>query len=292
MAAGYGAADLMIGRYSVGQVSVTGVTAVPALSPRIRFGLSWTLGHRHPSGEANGPGDEYRVLDFGGQLRVGADALFVGTLMRDESWSPIRSLPYVQTQGSSVALDLGEHRLEQLEEHRAGGVLSLSMQLWCRIEMDGATANARINDVRFQVPRDDWLAVVGDFTGEHFDLLEVRYHLAYANCCQSSLLELRRAREAVDRGNFDSAVIQARKAVSLMEESIRAATQDDLKAALAGRVDEEHVKLYTGIVSRAKGMGNITAHRAEAREYTRVEALFAIRLATIVLEVVAGLLAD
>ena len=35
-----------------------------------------------------------------------------------------------------------------------------------------------------------------------------------------------------------------------------------------------------------------TVHRAEAREYTGVEALFAIRLATILLEVVAGLLKD
>lgn len=198
----------------------------------------------------------------------------------------------MQTQGSSVALDLGDPRLERLEEHRAGGVLSLSMQLWSRIEMDGATTSAKIKELRFQVPRDDWIAVVGDFTGEHIDLLEVRYHLAYASRYQSSLLALRRARDAVDRGSFDSAVIQARKAVSLMEESVRAATQDDLRAALADRVDEAHVQLYTGIVSRAKGMGNITAHRAEAREYTRVEALFAIRFATIVLEVVAGLLAD
>lgn len=93
MAAGYGAADVMIGRYSVGQVAVTGVTAVPALSPRIRFGLSWTLGHRHPSGEANSQADEYRLIDFGGQLRVAADGLFVGTLVRDESWYPIRSRP-------------------------------------------------------------------------------------------------------------------------------------------------------------------------------------------------------
>ncbi|MDE0124670.1 MAG: hypothetical protein OXN97_08860 [Bryobacterales bacterium] len=73
---------------------------------------------------------------------------------------------------------------------------------------------------------------------------------------------------------------------------MRAATQDDLKAALADRVDEAHVKLYTGIVSRGKGMGNITTHWAEARGCTRVEALFTIRFATIVLEVVAGLPAD
>lgn len=166
------------------------------------------------------------------------------------------------------------------------------MQLWSRIEKGGRITSASVGEIQFQVPRDDWLAVVGTFTGDQIDLLEVRYHLAYANRYRSSLAELKRAREAVDRGSFDSAVMQARKAVSLMEESVRAATQGDLKATLADRLDKQHAKLYTGIVSRAKGMGNITAHRAEAREYTRVEALFAIRLATILLEVVAGLLAD
>lgn len=50
--------------------------------------------------------------------------------------------------------------------------------------------------------------------------------------------------------------------------------------------------LYGGVVKRAKDMGNITAHRAGAREYTRVEAMFAMRLATITLEVVGGLLAE
>ena len=288
----YGAAEVMIDWRLVGRVAVTGVRPVPALGPRIRFNLSWTLGHRPRSSETNSQADEYRLLDFGGELRVGTDALFVGTLVRDESWYPIDSLKYVQDQEGSVALDLGERLLERLEEYRAGGVLSLSMQLWSRIEMEGRTTDARVNEIRFQVPRDDWLSVVETFTGEKFDLLEVRYHLAYASRYESSLAELQRARDAVDRGSYDSAVMQARKAVSLMEGSIGAATQGNLKAALTGRLDEEHVELYTGIVSRAKRMGNITAHQPEAREYTRVEALFAIRLATILLEVVAGLLAD
>ena len=85
--------------------------------------------------------------------------------------------------------------------------------------------------------------------------------------------------------------MQARKAVTLMEESVKSARGETLKAALADVVDQRHADLYGGIVKRAKDMGNITAHRAEAREYTRVEALVAIRLATITLEVVAGLLA-
>lgn len=43
MAAGYGEGRVTIGISHVGRVAVTGVAAVPALNPRIRFGLSWTL---------------------------------------------------------------------------------------------------------------------------------------------------------------------------------------------------------------------------------------------------------
>ena len=292
MATNYGVGKVTIGPRIVGHVAVTDVVAVPALSPRIRFGLSWTLGHLRPSGEANLPGDEYHLIDFGGELRVGADDQFVGTLVRDGSRHPLRSLDHVQTQEGFVALDLGRHRLEQLEEHRAGDVLAMKMQLWPRIEMEGTTTDARVDEIRFQVPRDDWLAAVGTFTGEQIDLLEIHYHLAYANRYQLSLVELHRAREAVDQGDFNGAVVQARKAIGLMEKSVGAATGDDLKAALADRLDDRHVKLYTAVITRAKDMGNISVHRAEAREYTRIEALFAIRLATILLELIAGFLAD
>lgn len=61
--------------------------------------------------------------------------------------------------------------------------------------------------------------------------------------------------------------------------------------SLTDRIDKRHAELYGGIVKRAKDMGNFTAHRPEVRGYTRVEALFAIQLETISLEVVAGLLA-
>ena len=75
-------------------------------------------------------------------------------------------------------------------------------------------------------------------------------------------------------------------------DSSTAATGDDVKTALTDRVDKRHAELYEGSVNRAKDMGNITAHRTAAREYTRVEALFTIRLATISLEIVAALLAE
>ena len=291
MAAGYGAGRVTIGTSHVGEVTVTGVEAVPALSPRIRFGLSWTLGHRVGSGHGS-TREEYRLVDFWGELRLGADDLLVGTLVRDGSRHPLRSFDYVDTQDGPVALDLDGHRLERLEERRAGGALALTMRLWPRIEMGGATTHARVEDIRFQVPRDDWLTALRTLTGEQVDLLEIRYNLVYAGGYRTSLASLRRARDAADRGDFDAAVVQARKAIALMEEGVRAATGGNLKTALTEKTDERHAELYGGIVSRAKDMGNIAAHRAEPREYTRGEALFAIRLATITLEVVAGLLAD
>lgn len=291
MAAGYGDGRVTIGQNMVGRVAVTSVTAVPALSPRIRFELSWTLGHRVRSGEGLSP-EEYQVIDFGGELRMGSDDLFVGTLVRDGPRYPLRSFSYVDTQTGAVAFDLGIARLERLEERRAGGALTMQMRLWSRIEIGPTTTDARIEGIRMQIPRDDWIAALAALTGDHFEILEIRYHLLYADRYRSSLAELRLARDAADRGDFSGAVLQARKAVSLMEESVKAATGEALKAVLTDRIDKRHADLYGGIVKRAKDMGNITAHRAEAREYTRVEALFAIRLATITLEVVAGLLAE
>lgn len=289
MAVGYGDGRVSIGPTMVGRVAVTRITAVPALTPRIRLDLAWTLGHVTHSGGGDSP-REYLLIDFGGELRLGADDLVVGTLVRDGSRHALRSFGYVDTQAGSVALDLGRQRLERMEEHRAGAALELRTQLWTRIEMDGQTTDARVEEIALKVPRDDWLAVLGVLTKERIDLVEIRYDLVYAARYEASLKEIRLASEAVDRGDYNRAVLQARKAVTLMEESVKATTGEDLRAAMTDRLDKRHADLYGGIVTRAKDMGNLTAHRPEAREYTRVEALFAIRLATISLEVVAGLL--
>ncbi len=291
MTASYGSGDVSIAPSTVGNVAVSNVRAVRALIPRIRFDLSWTLNHAFTLEEGH-PGKQFILTDFPGELTVGPDSLFVGNLVRDASGHPIRSLSHVATQGSSVALDLGGHRLERIEEHRAGGVLTMQMQLWPRVEMGGKTIHAKVARIQFQIPRDDWLAVVGTFTGEQIDLLEIRYHLTHASRFQPSLGVLQRAREAVDRGDFDAAVIQARKAVSLMVESFEGPDGGSLKTTLADRLDDEHAKLYAGLVSRAKVMGNKAAHSASAREYTRGEALFTIRFATILLEVIGGLVSE
>ena len=290
MPTNYGESRVTLGSYLVGEVRVTSVTAVPAIFPRIQFELSWTLGHLQRTDNTD-PAKEYCLVGYGGELYLARNGPVVGVLRQQRTGHAIRSLPYVQGQSGSLALDLDWHRFEQLEEHRAGGALKLWVSLWPRVELDGATTDARIDGFQLSVPRDDWLGVVSSISGNETDLLEIRYHLSHAGRYRPSLDELTLARRAVDAGDFDGAVLQARKAVSLLEESVRSTTGSDLKSALGNRIDERHVTLYAGLISRAKNMGNIKAHAPQAREYTRAEALFAVRFATILIELVAAILA-
>lgn len=123
----------------------------------------------------------------------------------------------------------------------------MEMRLWRRVEIGGATTDARIERIKMRIPRDDCLAALGALTGVQIDVLEIRYNLLYADRYRPSLAELRLARDAADRGDFCRAVLQARKAVGLMEESVRAATGKDLKTALTDRIDARHANLYDGI---------------------------------------------
>ena len=150
---------------------------------------------------------------------MGPDNLFVGNLVRDGSGHHIPSLSHVRAQTGSVALDLGGHRLERLEEDRAGGVLTMHMQLWPRVEMDGKTIHAKVAGIRLHISRDDWLALVGTFTGEQISWRSATNSRTRVVSGQAS--ECSSVRAAVDRGDFDAAVIQARKAASLMEESFK-----------------------------------------------------------------------
>lgn len=289
MATNYGEARVSIDQYLVGEVRVTSAEVEPAIYTRIRFGLAWTLGMLHRSGTSDPP-SEYRLIDYGGELRLGRNGPVVGSLMRPGPRLPLRALPYVSAQQDAVVVELDGARFERLEEYRAGGAVALTMRLWPQIELDGSTAVARIDEMFLSIPREDWLSVVSSVTGGHTELLEIRYHLSHAAQYRESLTELAMARAAVDSGNFDGAVLQARKSVTLLEDAVKAATGGDVATALARRIDERHVKLYTGLIARAKDMGNIKAHRAAAREYSRAEAQFAVRFAAILIEVLAALL--
>ena len=286
MASNYGGAGLTIGHFKVGHVRVTSVTAAHALAPSLRLKLAWTLGNR--SAKAGPPG-EYVLVGVDGELFLGRGVQSVGALQQRGGRHLLRSLTYAQEQEDALTLDLDWYRFERLEEHRQGGTMNLWVQLVPRIEVDGTTTEAQVDDFPLSIPRDDWLDVVTSVTGDHTDVLEVRYHLSHAGRFGPSLGELAIAERAVDSGDFYKAVVQARKAVDLWAASVTTA-DSDVTSLLTDRVGDSHAELYAGLISRAKGMGNVKAHEPDAREYSRAEALFAVRFAKILIEMLAAVL--
>lgn len=65
MTSSYGSGDVSITTSTVGNIAVSHVRPVPALIPRIRFDLSWTL-HHALSLEQGHPGKEFILTDFPG----------------------------------------------------------------------------------------------------------------------------------------------------------------------------------------------------------------------------------
>lgn len=289
MPTNYGSGRFSIGSYIAGHVRVTFVTSAPALAPRIKLELAWSIGHLHATGEMGRP-VEYKITGIDGELFLGRNGPAVGAPLQLGERRHLRSLPYVQEQQTDLTLDLDWRRFERIEEYRQGGSLIFWLKLWPRAEAGGEVLDARVDEFLVTVPRDDWLAVITDITEDRTDVLEVRHQLSYAHRFQPSLSELRSAQHAVDRGDFNGAVIQARKAVSLLEEAVRAGSDQPLQAVLSDLVDQRHAKLYASLLARAKDMGNIRTHAASPREYSRVEALFALRLATLLLELLGFLL--
>ncbi len=291
MPSNYGQARLTIESHTAGQVRVDAVHSLPALAPRIQFRLAWTLSpiRNYQMTESS---VDFRVLGVDGEIRLGEQGPAVGQLFQLGERHPLRALDYADEQQMELVLDLDWFRFERLEEHRQGGPLTLWMKLWPNLEAKGLALVSRLDPFAIRIPREDWLEVVSQVSGDRTDLLEVRYHLSYAGRFQPSLGELAQARKAVDRGESVTALIHTRKALLLAEDASREEPSTSLEQLLASRVDERHAKAYAGIAGRIKELGNIQAHTVTGGNASRVEVLFAIRTAEGLWELVAGLLAQ
>lgn len=284
----------MIGSRIAGQVRLTALMSAPALGPRLCFRFAWTLGNLPESPMVPDiQVKEYRITELEGEVRLGEHGPAVGLLYQLGERQPLRSLPYVDEQTRELILDLDWFRFERLEEHRQGGPFEIWLKLWPRVEAESGTLEARVDTFQAKIPREDWLEVFSGLTREQTDILEVRYHLTYAGHFRTSLEQIREARAQVHRGDYTGAVVRARKAILLLEEAARDETSDqqNLQATLEKYLDERHAAIYGTVASRIKEMGNIQVHSPSAPDYSRMEALFAIRVSEALLELVGAVLA-
>lgn len=286
----YGSGRLVVESTLVGNVRVDGAYAAPAVAPRIRFRLALTLTPHHDGATRSPTVVDYRLTGLGGELSLTEHGKSIGVLTQLGDPRHLRSLTYVDEQYADLTLDLDWYRLECLEEHRDGGPLVLWMKLWPHLEAASGSLPGRIEGFALRVPREDWLDILSTIRPDRIDLLEVRYRLVHAAHFTTSLSELAGARQAIDRGEMLSALIATRKAVSIAESALGAGGARSLEEILSSRIDAEHAKSYAGIASRLKALGNIQAHVSPSPAVSRLEALFAVRTAESLLELLSGLL--
>jgi len=232
---------------------------------------------------------QYELGDITGEVSLGAQGPVVGRVLAGGQGQRLRSLGYVDEQQSEVLLDLDWYRYERIEEYRQGRSFDFWLQLWARAYLPSGQEEVRIEGFMVRVPQEDWLAVHSALTGEVVNLLEVRYHLSYADQFKASLHELRQARRCIDEGDYFEAVIRSRKAILLLEPVVKAEGDQDLKQALARLVDDRHADIYGTVAARLKDMGNVQVHSGSAPGYIRAEALFAVRATELICELVGAL---
>jgi hypothetical protein len=289
----FGENELQVGSRLVGRVRVLGILPGTAVFPRIVIRLGVTL-HDSPKNEfAPGrPVEAFEVRDLQGELRLAEGGMAVASLHWIGHRRHVRSSSYGSENEVSLTCDLDPFRLERLEEHRAGGEIAFWLALWPTLVDAIGFLDSEIRPLRFVIPRETWLEVLGALTDSHVTLLEVRRPHLEAPEFKAAMGHVRDARNRVDHGDFDESVACCRRAIEAMAQALDVPhAASGLEEALAKVTDTKRAKAYAGIVSKLKELGNYTIHRHEATgKYTRAEAQFAIGSTEHALALIAMLL--
>jgi len=208
----------------VGKIRVLAVFAASAIYPRLQFTIGCTL--RENPGKT--PTQNYEGLhlrDLRGELRLtpGGDA--VGKI-------EIGAIQTVIANGFENQLtlycDLDSLRVEAIERRRAGKEPVLFLQMW-PILFDGQRPLGALHDrtIRAEIPRDRWLEVLSQFRRSEYLGLEIAISAEKDEAFRTAYSHLQKARENIDRGNYDSAVLSCRHAVEAVEKVLPNVEKDE-----------------------------------------------------------------
>jgi len=287
----YGQGKLQISSHIAGTFRVSGFTAASALYPRLRIHLTVTLGDLQDFSLRDvGEVTSYRITNLSGELRADHLQKVVSVVCWPGAHQSLRSLSYSDSQETHLLADLDAERVERLEQYRAGGSLELWLQLWPRCETpSGVFLDSKVDCFIIRVPREDWLEVLVAFRKEYRVLLEVPMPRIVGELLPACAEEYRRAVDALDQGDYWASVVRCRKALDLMIGSLPGTNQKTkTRDFLSEIIDDSHAKIYDGIIASARRMGSEQVHSANARQYSRAEALFAIRVTASSLELLGS----
>jgi len=178
-----------------------------------------------------------------------------------------------------------------IEEYRAGAPPTFFLALWPTLVAGGTFLDAEVRPLRVTIPRDVWLDYVGRARRERFEVLEIPLPAMVAPELSLSFEMLRKARAAVDRGEFDQALIFCRQALEASREHLPARPKESREEAaslfLQSVLPEDHAEHYARIIAASKKLMNRPAHlQSDPAPFTRSEANFVIGVTASVLGLV------
>lgn len=289
----FGECQLLIENWVIGEVTIQDVFHGAAVFPRVCFRLGISL-HELPHQRLHDaePVASFYITELRGELRLDEKGPALGLLERIGTRSIIRSAAHRIDCHIEIACELDWARLDAIEEWRAGGELALWLVLWPSMANKEGYLSCSVLPIRAVIPRQRWLDFLGSVTGTRRTLVEITVPTLAAPEFQASMGHLQDARQKVNQGSFDEAVVCCRRAIEALLVALNIPNKAPvLQELLTTATDAERAKEYAGILARLKNLGNMTVHREEAAElFMRSEALFVVASTTHFVALMATLL--
>lgn len=291
----YGESAIQIESTHVGMVRVQDIYSGSSVAPRLCFRLGVRL-ERAPTPpiQSENIRTGYRIVDWRGELALaeGADALASVSFVGD-----VRAVRFPEDAHEAqirLACDLDARRLEAVERRRAGAAPVLYLELWPQIVSDALFTYTKIAPIRIAPPRDRWLEFLDACNGTYHEIIEAplapgpREHLTRA------VTHVRAARRKLRDGYNTDAVSACRKAMEAAAKDLGEADPRAFWTAQFSRFSGESKGLALGeLASKLKSLLHKAHHDSDSGvEFTRSEALFAVRTTESFLALVAELTAD
>lgn len=295
-----GEVDLMVNSSVVGTASVTGLGPLSALYPRLAVDLDIRLTDHPREVSAFNPAPifDFELRDLTGELRLKENTDTIGTVMLVGQRRLMKSGPTGNRHTLRLACDLTAARLEKIETYRAGGVLSIWLELWPVLFRGTQQLDAKANVFRLEIPQHTWTQTLERLGYGTYEIIEVRYDPSDALRFKRALEHRFEARAAIVGGHYDQAIGKGRLAIDAMFNALVEASKDgsdggqnsgegqeqgktvkaSFRELIAPRTDLDRADAYAKVLSGLKDLTHLP-HKTSTgpRVYQRAEAEFVVR---------------
>lgn len=286
----YGESELIVRSFNMGRFRVTSVSHDSSIFPRLVFTVGVQLHERDADRDFEPPKGPFEVRDAHGELRLIENSQAVGAIVWKGPRRALRSSNYGHENQVQFACDLDHHRLEMIERRRAGGNLTLWLQIWPIVVAGAESLDAELRPIKLDIPRDDWLQFYAAVGGGHYDVIEVQYSAREAEEFKVALTRLNEARKHMLTGDYNSAVARCRNVLEAFSNESESSFNESFRPLFTVKTDERRGAEYAGVVSKLKQLSAFAHHEfGSPTTYSRAEAQFVIRTTEAVLALLGRL---